>query len=120
MAIVDCPNCKKKISSQHKQCRHCGIPLGEMSEEDYKRLEIERWRDQVYRATNASYIALTALIIGALWWWMTGDGGWEIPPPIPAVVLIFLGVLGYLIGRGWLLWLRMGRKRPGRSRGRRP
>lgn len=117
MAIVNCPNCSKRISSTHSVCPHCDIPLGELSEEDRKHLEIQRWKDQVYRATNFSYLALTSLIVGALWWWMSGSGGWVMPPPIPAFVLIVMGVVGYLVGRGWLLWLRIGRGRPDR-RGR--
>ena len=119
MAITNCPNCNKRISSQYSVCPHCDIRLADMTDEDRKRLEIQRWKDQIYRATNFSYLALTSLIVGALWWWMSGDGGWVMPPPIPAFVLISMGVVGYLAGRGWLLWLRIGRGRPdkrGRSR----
>ena len=119
MAIVNCPKCTKKISSQHKVCPHCSLPLGDISDEDRKRLEIERWKDKVYRATNFSYLALTSLIVGVLWWWMSGAGAWVMPPPIPAFVLIVMGVIGYLVGRGWLLWLRIGPGRPDHVRKRR-
>lgn len=117
MAIVNCPKCNKRISSGHPVCPHCKEPLSELTEKDRRHLEVERWKDQVYRATNFSYLALASLIIGALWWWVAGVGGWVLPPPIPAFVLLVMGVVGYLVGRGWLLWLRIGRGHPGR-RGR--
>jgi hypothetical protein len=35
-----------------------------------------------------------------------------LPPPIPAVGLVLIGVITYVIGRGWLFWLRLPRNRP--------
>jgi hypothetical protein len=95
-----------------KVCPHCELPLGEMTEDDVRQLEIRRWRKNVYRATNVTYMAMAAMIVGILWWWMTSPTAWQLPPPAAAVVLIVFGLVGYAGGRSWLFWLRMRRNRP--------
>lgn len=112
MAITQCPGCKRRISDQMKVCPHCDLQLGELSDEDVKQLERRRWRKRLYQAANVTYVAMSLLIIGAIWWWLSGEGGWDFPPPAGAVLLVALGVLGYFLGRGWLFWLRMPRNRP--------
>lgn len=111
MAIINCPNCSKRISSLAAVCPHCDLPLKEMSAEDQKRLETRRFNRKVDRAFNLSYLGLLALVVGALWWWFGGAEGWHLPPPIPAFLLVFLGGLVYFFARGWLFWMRMNRRR---------
>lgn len=112
MAIINCPRCGKRISDLSKVCAHCSLPLGEMSEHDIEQLERQRWRKRIYIARNVTYLGMTALVVGAIWWFMVGTGGLVLPPPPLSVVLLALGVVVYLGGRGWLLWLRMKRNRP--------
>jgi hypothetical protein len=112
MAIINCPNCSKRISDKSTFCAHCELPLGEMSEEDLHRLELRRWRRRVWHAKNVTYLAMTALVVGAIWWWLAEPEGWVLPPPVLPISLIALGGVAYLAGRVWLLWLRMKSNRP--------
>ncbi len=112
MAIIHCPGCNRRISSMVNVCPHCELPLGEMSDEDVRKLEIRRWRKHVHRATNATYVSMAAVIIGVLWWWMSSPVAWQLPPPALTIVLIVFGGVGYIGGRAWLFWLRMRRNRP--------
>lgn len=112
MAIINCPRCGKRISDLSKVCAHCDLPLGEMSEDDLKQLERRRWRQRIYVARNVAYLGMAALLVGALWWFMAGSGALVMPPPALSVVLLVLGVVVYVGGRGWLLWLNMKRNRP--------
>ena len=93
-------------------CPHCELPLGEMTDEDVRKLEIQRWRKRVYRTTNITYMAMAAIIIGVLWWWMSSSAAWQLPPPAVTIVLVIFGGVGYVVGRGYLFWLRMRRNRP--------
>lgn len=109
MAITTCPNCKKRISDQVDVCPHCDAALGELTEENLARIRHRRWSKHVYVAKNLTYVGMTLVIVGAMWWWM---GGWKATVPHGAVFLIALGFTGYLVSRGWLFWLRLKRNRP--------
>ncbi|QOC22414.1 hypothetical protein IC757_15605 [Wenzhouxiangella sp. AB-CW3] len=113
MAIIHCPGCNQRISSVAKACPHCDLPLGEMSDEDVRKLELRRWRKRVHRASNLTYMAMAAIIIGILWWWMSSPVAWQLPPPVVTIILVIFGGAGYVGGRVWLFWLRMRRNRPG-------
>lgn len=113
MAIIHCPGCNRRISNMVRICPHCELPLGELTEQEIHKLEMRRWRKRVYQATNVTYLAMAAIIIGVLWWWMTSPTAWQLPPPAMAVVLIVFGLVAYVVGRSWLFWLRMGKNRPG-------
>jgi len=112
MAIVNCPACGQRISSLAKVCPHCDAPLGKLDQSDLDRIARQRWRRQMDRAANATYIALAMLIFGALWWFGAPPQGWFFPPPALTLALIPLGLVVYLIGRSWLFWLRLPRNRP--------
>ncbi len=73
---------------------------------------MQRWRDQVFRAAQLSYLALVMLMVGAGWWWFQSPTGWHMPPPLASLLLVFFGTLLYLGARGWTLWLKLGRNRP--------
>jgi hypothetical protein len=112
MAIIHCPNCSRRISSQAPVCPHCDVALGELSPEEQERLTVRRWKRQLYRAANLSYLALTFLVIGAIWWWFYGPEGWVLPPPMGGIALVVVGAALYLVARCWIFWLRLGRNRP--------
>ncbi|QKK01508.1 MAG: zinc ribbon domain-containing protein [Pseudomonadota bacterium] len=113
MAIIHCPGCSRRISNQVKACPHCGLAMGELSQEDVDRIARRYWRRQVYRASNITYFGMTLLVVGAIWWWLAEPAGWALPPPPVAVGLVSLGVAVYLAARVWLFWLRLRRNRPG-------
>ncbi len=109
---MNCPGCGRRISDKSTFCAHCELPLGEMTKEDVDRLKRRRWRRRVWQSKNATYLAMTALVVGAIWWWLAEPEGWTLPPPYLPIGLIVLGGLGYLGGRAWLFWLRLKRNRP--------
>src|SRR5690625_7265850 len=119
MAIINCPRCRRRMSDRSPACPHCDLALAELGPEDISRMELRRWRRKVWRAKNMTYTAMALLIVGAVWWWLVEPAGWTIPPPPLPVGLIMLSGIGYVIARGWLLWLNLKRNRPGRSEERR-
>ncbi|WP_376691878.1 hypothetical protein [Wenzhouxiangella sp. EGI_FJ10409] len=112
MALINCPGCGRRISDKSVFCAHCELPLGEMSNEDVSRLKRRRWRRHVWQAKNITYVAMTALVGGMLWWFLVEPQGWVLPPPILPIGLIILGAVGYLVGRVRLFWLQLKRNRP--------
>jgi hypothetical protein len=112
MAIIHCPNCARRISSLAPVCPHCHTPLGELTPDEQHRLKVRRWKATVYRAANLSYLALTLLVVGSIWWWFHGPDGWALPPPAGGIVMITVGAALYVVARFWLLWLRLKRNRP--------
>lgn len=115
MAIINCPDCRKRISDHAPACKHCGLPLGEMSSDEIKNVARRRWRKRVYTARNTAYLGMATLVAGAIWWFMygTGGGGLVLPPPPATVVLLTVGAVVYLGGRAWVFWLTLKRNRPG-------
>lgn len=86
--------------------------MRELSEDELAHLERRRWRKRVYRAANFTYLGMTLIIVGAGWWWMATPDIWSYPPPTGGVLLLALGIVTYIVSRGWLVWLRMPRNRP--------
>ncbi|TLU66260.1 hypothetical protein FE810_06040 [Thalassotalea litorea] len=70
MALVNCPNCSKKISSLAKLCEHCQIELGDMDSE--QRLNVERMKkiERSQKLMTQSMIAMLLFCagIGSMFW----------------------------------------------------
>ncbi|MEM7054426.1 MAG: hypothetical protein AAF446_07730 [Pseudomonadota bacterium] len=111
MAIIHCPSCNRRISSLAKSCPYCHAPIGELNQEERERLILRRWRTRLYRARNVTYLAMTLVVIGMLWWWLAPPSGLALPAPLAAAFLLGLGLVLYLAGWCWLLWLRLSRNR---------
>ena len=109
MAIIRCPSCNRRISSMAKSCPHCHEAVGELDQTERNKLARRRWRTQLYRARNLTYLAMGLVVAGALVWWMTPPAGLTPPVSLPALLLLGLGIVGYIGGWGWVLWLRYWR-----------
>ena len=109
MAIIRCPACNRRISSIAKACPHCHEAIGDLDQSERNELARRRWRTQLYRARNLTYLAMGLVMIGALVWWMTPPSGLALPISMPAALLLGLGIVGYLTSWGWMLWLRFVR-----------
>lgn len=116
MAIIHCPACNRRISSVAEACPHCHEPLGELDAEQRSELARRRWRTQLYRARNLTYLGMGLVVVGALVWWMTPPQGLAVPIGTPAAVLLGLGLVGYVASWSWFIWLRYLRN-PDRPRG---
>ena len=110
MALIRCPHCHKRMSSRMATCPHCDEALIDLSPDEQARLATRRYKKQRFRALNLSYLGLTALVLGAMWWWLVEPSGWVLPPPMPAVGLVIIGAVTYVVARSWMLWLKLRRQ----------
>ncbi|MCL1142527.1 zinc ribbon domain-containing protein [Shewanella gaetbuli] len=94
MALVECPKCQKRISSQAKQCSHCKVSLSGNTESLAKISHIQ----QSNKLMNHSLIFLTLFIGGAVAWFWGGEQaqGYQ---AIASVFCFIIGFVGYLITR---------------------
>lgn len=113
MAITRCPSCNRRISSIAKACPHCHEAVGELGQSERNELARRRWRTQLYRARNLTYLAMGLVVAGALVWWVTPPAGLVPPVSMPAALLLGLGIVGYVVSWSRMLWLRYMRA-PGR------
>ena len=111
MAIIHCPSCNQRMSSLAKSCSACHAPIGQLNQEERDRLAARRWRTRLYQARNATYLAMTLVVAGMLWWWLAPPSGLALPVPMAAAVLLGLGLVLYLIGWCWIVWLRLTRSK---------
>lgn len=106
MAIIRCPSCSERMSSKAASCPKCHTPVGELTEEERDRLAIRRWKAQAYRARNLTYLAMSSVVVGMIWWWLAPPQGLALPAPFPAALLLGVGLVGYLASWGRLMWLK--------------
>lgn len=110
MALINCTECGKRISSKHPVCPYCENPMGELSPEDIARHQRRRHRRLVYRARMATYAGMTLVIVGLVVWYMRPPPGLVLPPPFAVTLMICAGLAGYVAAWAWLLWLRWKRQ----------
>ena len=98
MAIVDCPECGKKISSHAPICSHCGFQMGEVSEEQFEVFRARKLRDKIYHLNMISYAVITAFVAGFGWYWWD-SGGFEHRSSAGPFILMGLAAVAYLFVR---------------------
>jgi len=109
MAIIRCPACSRRISSVATACPHCHEAVGKLDRKDRSQLAYRRWRTQIYRARNLTYLAMALVVAGALVWWVAPPQGLVPPISAPAALLLALGLAGYIGSWVRMLWLRFMR-----------
>ena len=109
MAIIACPECKKRISSKAPMCSWCGHQMGEVSEQDLEVYEARRLRDRIYRLNMFSYLVIT-VFVGAFGWYWLESGGFVEPPTAGPAALMAAAALAYLAVRALLFRARQQRK----------
>lgn len=115
MAIMDCPSCNKKVSSQSALCPHCGFQLGEVSEEDREIFRARQLRDRIYRLNMLSYLVITVFVTAFGWYWWASAGFTE-PSPAGPFILMGVSAVAYLVVRGFLFYARQQRNAMRRTR----
>lgn len=110
MAIIACPECGKKISSRAVICSHCGMELGEVTEQDRQIHRARRLRDRIYHLSMLSYLAISVFLAGFGWYWAT-SGGFTRPPTTGPLVLLGIGALAYVVMRALLFRARQERRK---------
>lgn len=105
MSIIACPGCGKRISSMVSLCPHCGIPRGEVTDEDRFVFQLRRARQRVYQLNMTSYAVITAFVAAFGWyWWSTG--GFQRPSSAGPFILMGICAVAYVAVRGVLFVAR--------------
>lgn len=98
MAIVKCPKCDEKISSQISICPYCGFQRGEVDEDVLRESRRRELRDKVYYLKMASYAALTVLLAAFAWYWVETES-FKYLSSIGPYILFAIGATAYLVIR---------------------
>lgn len=99
--IIDCPKCRKSISSRASLCSYCGEVLGEVSEEQREEFARRRLRERIYRLKMASYTCIAILVAACGWYWWESSDFSRLPSTVP-VILVSVGTVSYLVVRALL------------------
>ena len=68
MALINCPHCKKQVSSKAETCMHCNQPL-KMTAENLEILNKNKRRSlrkKLYKYKMLSFVAMALALIGAV------------------------------------------------------
>lgn len=109
MALIACPECKKKISSRSALCSYCGFQFGEVSEEDLELFRARKLRDQIYRLNMISYAVITLFVCAFGWYWADSRGFSE-PSSSGPFILMGLTAVAYVAVRALLFRSRQRKK----------
>ena len=109
MALIDCPNCRKKISDKAKSCSHCSIDLQDMNQEKLATLRKINTINESQRLMTISFIAILMFCAGILVlnWYNAQPGSWEY---LASITSSILGFVIYMIIRVKILILKRGKK----------
>ncbi|TKB43727.1 hypothetical protein [Thalassotalea mangrovi] len=105
MALINCPNCAKKISSLAKSCEHCQIELGGLDTE--QRLNLERMKkiEESQKLMNQSMLAMVLFCagIGGMFWGEPDPGSTQHNLATGSAVI---GFVWYLVNRVRMIILK--------------
>lgn len=101
MAIVKCPKCDSRISSQTSLCPQCGFERGEVDEDALREFRRRELRDRIYYLKMASYAVLTVLLAAFGWYWVETEN-FRYQSSIGPYVLFAIGATAYLVIRVFL------------------
>jgi RNA polymerase subunit RPABC4/transcription elongation factor Spt4 len=94
MALMSCPACQKRISSQAKVCSNCKVELGEHTES----LVLISHIEQSNRLMTQSFVFLTLFIAGVVVWFWGGEPAQGLTATVAIASFVF-GFVGYLVTR---------------------
>jgi hypothetical protein len=102
MAVINCPNCKKKISDKAKECSHCGLALQALDSDKIASLNRVNRINKAQRLMNYSFVAMLMFCGGFLFmfWDNVEKGSWQ---HTLAMICTIIGFIMYLVIRVKLL-----------------
>ena len=105
MAVISCPQCKKKISDKAKACRYCHLSLQALGSDQITHLAQINKINQIERLMNLSFIAIILFCSGFLfmYWENVKQGTWQHSLALASTVI---GFLMYIIIRIKLLFVK--------------
>ena len=105
MALIDCPKCKKKISSKVKECQHCGVNLANLDAEGITKLGKVSLIEKQQKIMTQSFIAMLLFCGGFLFtFWQNPETGSI--QQITAITSTVVGFVWYIINRLRLIVLK--------------
>lgn len=109
MAVISCPNCKKKISDKAKHCDHCAIDLVNLDEEKLRSIQHINTINASQRLMTHSFIAMMLFCGGFffLYWSEPDAESWQYMTTMGAIAI---GFFLYIVTRIRLILLKRSRK----------
>lgn len=105
MAVIACPNCRKKISDKAKECQHCGTSMSSLDADEIQTLKTANKLKKSQQLMNHSFIAMLLFCGGFLflYWNNAQPDSWEY---MASTVSTVLGFVIYIITRVRLILLK--------------
>lgn len=66
MALIKCPECKKKVSDQVANCPHCGYPIPPVTEKEPESETPKKWNKKTLLIAGIAAAAVLLVIIGII------------------------------------------------------
>ncbi len=106
MALRNCPRCGNRFSSRLTACPDCGLNPETTDLEKLKKTALRAFRVRIYHLKMASYVALTLIMAGFIWYYFksdqfmfsAGNGPW---------VIMGAGVFAYVVIRALMLQCKL-------------
>lgn len=108
MAIINCPQCSKKISDKSKVCPHCELDMENMSEEKIHSLSKINTLKNNQNMMTYQAIAMLMFLGGVLGWYNSEDP--ESPQHTAAIASTVIGFFWYIINRFRMILTKRKRK----------
>ena len=106
MAIIDCPNCRKKVSDKAKECSHCHVDIQNLDKEKLQGIKKVAKINKSQSLMNHSFIAMLLFCGGVLMLYWRSDEPESIAY-ITALTATVVGFLLYILTRIRILLLKM-------------
>ncbi|MCJ8322090.1 MAG: hypothetical protein MJK12_20850 [Colwellia sp.] len=107
MAVINCPNCNKKISDKAKSCSHCQLELTNLDKEKRQSISTMSYVKKHQSLMNQSFVAMLLFCGGFLSFWQYANPDtWQYTASISTTIA---GFVLYLVTRIRLLFLKRGK-----------
>lgn len=105
MAIVNCPECNKKISDRAPSCDNCGFVISGHDTQSLARKRAVKQQEKLNRLTAHSMLAMLSFIAGiaGTFYFPESESPWLY---YGALGLTILGFVWYLLTRAQMLMLK--------------
>jgi hypothetical protein len=105
MAVIDCPQCKKKISNKSTSCHYCQLNLTNADAEQLAYLRKVNVINKSQRIMLLSFIAMLLFCGGFLffYWYEVQPGTWQY---LSSVASAIVGFCLYVVTRVQLILLK--------------
>lgn len=109
MAVISCPNCKKKISDKAKTCSHCSLDLVDLDADKLRSINHQNTIKKSQAIMTHSFIAMLLFCGGFLFlYWSNAQAGtWQYVSAISATII---GFVLYIVTRIRLIILKKSSK----------